>query len=480
MSYTSSGFVLFLAAAVCLYYLMPRKARWLILLSASIFFYVFSVHSIKVLAVFLFTYLVTWLGGILLENENRRQTAKPWMLIFLCMTAMAPLLVCKAASFGAPEWFRKSLIVPLGMSFYCMQAGAYLADVYKEKTHAQKNPLRFLLFISFFPQIIQGPIPRYEQLGRQLFKGHPFRQENLLKGFYLLLWGFFLKMMIADRAAAAVNTIFEGFPMYSGGYALLGGVLYSLQLYADFLSCVTLSQGAARLFGIELIDNFHQPYLATSVADFWRRWHISLSSWFRDYIYIPLGGNRKGRVRKDLNILAVFLASGIWHGDNIDSIRFVVWGILHAFYQIVGGYTRPLQNRIYDFMGMEENSLPRIVIQRIITFFLIMLGWIIFRAGSLQQGIQMIVSIFTVWNPWIFMDGSLLEIGLGWPDWCLLILSVMALVSVSLKQREGSLSDWLLHQHLFIRWSICLLAIAVIWVFGCYGSKAVSFIYGGF
>ena len=208
-----------------------------------------------------------------------------------------PLVVTKNGDFVLKSLLhRKSYpwIVPVGMSFYTLQMISYLVDIFRGKIKAQRNLGKFALFVTFFPQVVQGPIPRYEQLGNQLYEGHPFEEKEFCKGLQLIVWGFFLKLMIADKASIVVNQVFDHWKAYQGCYVLVAGVLYSIQLYTDFLSCVCLSKGVAELFGIHLADNFRRPYLAESVKEFWGRWHISLSSWLRDYIYIPLGGIREG------------------------------------------------------------------------------------------------------------------------------------------------------------------------------------------
>ena len=278
-----------------------------------------------------------------------------------------------------------------------------------------------------------------------------------------------------------VNRVFDNWEIYTGGYVLLAGVLYSLQLYADFSACVYLAKGVAGLFGIELEDNFRQPYFSRSVKEFWGRWHITLSSWLKDYIYIPLGGNRKGKLRKWLNLCIVFAVSGMWHGAGL---KYVFWGLMHAVYQIAGELTAPVRRRIYRVLRIEENDLPAIVVQRGMTFFWVMLAWIIFRAESLRAGLQMLRNLFTVYNPWIFWNDSIYVLGLDIKECMLLFLTVLFLFAVSRRQEKmaGTVGEWLLDQHLLTRWTVYLVAVLLIVVFGTYGYgfNAFDFIYGGF
>ena len=340
--------------------------------------------------------------------------------------------------------------------------------------------LKYALFITFFPQIIQGPIPRYEKLGNELFEGHTFNSQGFMNGIQLIIWGFFLKFMIADKASIIVNTVFNNFATYNGLYVWIAAILYSLQLYTDFLACVTLSQGISLLFGISIDDNFQRPYFATSVKDFWRRWHMSLSSWLRDYVYIPLGGNRKGTCRKNINLLITFIVSGIWHGGQWS---FVFWGLLHALYQIVGQFTKKMQKKAFQLLYIDWNSMVGIFIRRTFTFFWVMLAWIIFRATNLKIGLQMIKRMFTAFNPWIFFDNSLFRLGLSQKEWEVLIFAIVVLVLVStLQERCFRIRNWFGHQAFLVRWIVYLASICCIWVLGTYGYgfDAKDFIYGGF
>ena len=357
---------------------------------------------------------------------------------------------------------------------------SYLADVFMGRITAQKNPARFLLYAIFFPQIVQGPIPRYDRLAGQLYEGHRFDERMVVGGFYRILWGFFLKLMIADRAARYVNWVYDLDHEYVGCYVLVAGILYSIELYADFAACISISKGVANLFGIELADNFHHPYLAVSVKDFWRRWHMSLSEWLKDYVYIPLGGSRKGKIRTYINLTLTFLVSGIWHGAGL---RFIVWGLMHAAYQIIGQLTQKLQRKAARALGLEKAPGASLWIRRIWTFLCVMTAWIIFRAESLRKGLQMLGSMFQVKNIWIFTNDALLLQALDWKEWVVLAASVLILFVVSLKQEQGvSFSELVFRQPVSVRWGLYLAAIFGIMTYGVYGMgyDAQAFIYGGF
>lgn len=480
MAFITFGFYLFLAAVVVLYYVFPLRFRWCILLAGSMAFYWYvGQFSLMRIGLMLGAAAVCWLAGILIKKGGKGK--KLWLCLALIITTL-PLLVIKEGPFLAqlagsilPGW-----IAPVGIAFYTMQMISYVADVYSGKAEPEQNPLKFLLFVSFFPQIIQGPIPRYNQLAPQLLEGHRFEEQTFVKGFMLVLWGFFLKLCVADKAGIVVNAIFDSYPTYQGMYVLLAGVLYSFQLYADFLACTSFAQGIAALFGIELVDNFYHPYFATSIKDFWRRWHISLSSWLRDYIYIPLGGNRKGKLRKYSNLLLTFVVSGIWHGAGY---KFVFWGLLHGLYQILGEVLAPVKKQLARIVHAEKHPGTTKIFQRLCTFCLVMLAWIIFRAEHLSTALSMIRSIFAVHNPWIFTNDALFTLGLGWKECVILLLNLFVLLVVSTKQEQGCcLREKILRQSLPVRWCIYIGIILYILVFGTYGYgySAQAFIYGGF
>lgn len=469
MTYTSFAFYVLLIATLVAYYIMPKKYRWLVLLAANFCFIWLATKSISKLVLFAGTIAVSYGLALLLKNNKNR-----FLLWGAIIVSAAPLLIDRAlglVSSKVPTTILDSVIIPLGLSFYTMQIVAYLVDVYRDKIEPQSNLLKYALFVSFFPQMIQGPIPRYEQLSEQLLEGHSFSERNFMRGIQLIIWGFFLKFMIADKAGIVVDTVFDNYSSYKGLYIWIAGTLYSLQLYADFLGCVTLSQGVSQLFGINLIDNFYHPYFADSIKDFWRRWHISLSSWLRDYIYIPLGGNRKGTTRKNINLLATFAVSGLWHGG---SIKFLFWGLMHGAYQVIEGL-------IPVFSKKHEGA--KHLVQVLVNCFLVMIAWIVFRADSLVAGIKMIYRMFRWFNPWILFDGAIYDLGLVQREWEVLILSTIVLFVVSRKQENGLvIRDAFQERSTAVRWTVYILAILAIWVCGTYGFgyDATDFIYGGF
>ena len=482
MVYISFNFYLFIIAVLLIYYIIPLRQRWIALLVGSILFYWHLSQGSKLLffSLILSTFL-SWILSHLIKRDKKRKKIFLWLsMLFLVL----PLVYFKEypiiLSSFRHIYIQDNWIVPVGISFFSLQLISYNVDVYKGTIDAERNYFKYLLFASFFPQIIQGPIPRYEQLSEQLYSGNRFDERKFVKGFMLILWGFFLKLCIADKAGIIVNKVFDNYPTYNGIYILVAGILYSFQLYADFLSCTSLAQGIANLFGIDIIDNFWHPYFAISVKDFWRRWHISLSSWLKDYIYIPMGGNRKGKVRKYLNIFATFAISGIWHGSGY---KYLFWGMLHGFYQVFGELFAPIKNILFKKFKVSENCLGYNIFRRITTFLLIMLAWIIFRANSLRNGLSMIISMITVWNPWILTNDALYSLGLSWKEVHVLVLCLIILMIVSTIQEHGiNIRDCILKQNIILRWIIYIGAILFITIFGTYGYgfDAQAFIYGGF
>ena len=481
MGYFSFQYALIVAAAFILYHLTHLQYRWLVLFIASIAFYIVCVKNPIQLVCFAATIIVAFAGGLIIERCKINKGIARSVYLASIVLVLIPLFASKllvsthlAGSF--------SLVVPVGVSYYTLQLIAYLSDVYHEKIAASRKFFRFFLFVSFFPQIIQGPIPRYDQLYPQLIKGHRFDPDDILSGVHMIIWGLFLKTMIADRAGTVVNNVFDNAPAYLGIYALTAGILYSIQLYADFQACVKISQGVSRLFGIKLIDNFHQPYFSRSIGEFWRRWHISLSTWLRDYVYIPLGGGRKSEFRKDLNQVIVFLISGIWHMSHILSYQFLIWGGMHAFYQVVERKTGNFRSRIRKRMKIEDDSLIHVAVSRVVTCFLVMIAWIMFRASNALVGVRLISSIFMTHNPWILWDDSLLRLGLTWKEWIILSVSIVIMGIADALNERSNAEEWFMKQHCLLRWVACVFILSLIFVFGSYGHgyNAASFIYGGF
>lgn len=483
MNYISIIFYVFIVGALILFYLSPSKHRWKVLLGVNILFYAYVDN--KSFFLFILTIVFSWCVGLFIEkieNSSVRKEIKKIFMFFSILIVLSPLFLVKYSEFVLSLFGKRlnlSIAVPIGISYYSLQIISYLVDIKRKNIEPERNLFKYALYISYFPQILQGPIARYSQMNEQLRKEYKFDEITFVKGIHLIIWGFFLKMMIADKVAIVVNEIFDNYEMYIGWYVILGGVLYSTQLYADFLACVTISQGVSLLFGIEVVDNFKHPYSAVSVKDFWHRWHISLSTWLRDYVYIPLGGNQKGKFSKYCNLIITFIVSGAWHGAGF---KYIMWGMLHAFYQIIEDMLMPIKKYVWESSILRKIREIRVYCERLITYVCVMMAWIVFRADSLRVAITMLKNIVKVNNIWIFFDGSIMRLGLSLRQLFVLSISVGIMYVISKYQQRICVRDCILKQNIWIRWGMYIGSIIAILVFGTYGNgfDAQSFIYGGF
>ncbi len=322
-----------------------------------------------------------------------------------------------------------------------------------------------------------GPIERSGNLLKQLFEPHSFSFGDFIEGLYLMLWGYFLKLVIADRIAVYVDAVFDDIVTYRGYYLTVAVILFAIQIYCDFAGYSVIAKGVARVFGIELMENFDAPYLSKSVAEFWRRWHISLTSWFRDYLYIPLGGNRRGELRKNLNILIVFLVSGLWHGA---SFNYIAWGGINGVYQIIGSYLKKPRIALKNALRIDDNSLGAGIIKTVITFLLVDFSWIFFRAGGFAMALEVIRSILTVHNPWILFDGSLFNFSLDEGEFFVLFIAILVLLFADvMKKRKVVIRNVIMKQDWLSQSLVVSFSILLILVFGIWGEgyDAQNFIY---
>lgn len=495
MLFNSLHFLIFFPIVVGLYYLIPQKFRTYWLLAASYYFYM--CWNAKYVILLLTSTIVTYVSGVLLERcgrgdiEEKSRIRRKKLCVAVCFILnLSILFVFKYLNFGleslqqifaqlhiALNVPKVDLLLPVGISFYTFQALGYTMDVYRGGIYAEKNFFRYALFVSFFPQLVAGPIERSKNLLRQLDRPEKPGFDSLRDGFLLMLWGYFLKVVLADRIAVFVDTVYGDFETYTGVYLIVATVLFAVQIYCDFSGYSVIAMGTAEILGIRLMENFDAPYLASSVAEFWRRWHISLSSWFRDYLYIPLGGNRKGRVRKYCNLLVTFGVSGLWHGADWS---YVIWGLLNGVWQIIGDIAAPVRKKLARVLDMKENSLSHKFLQMATTFFLVDLAWVFFRADSAFAALRIIKRMFTAKNHWVWFDGSLYQCGLNQKNFTLMIWGILLLLAADICKYKGiKLRAVLVKQDDWAQCMTVVVAVLGILLFGMWGVgyDAANFIY---
>lgn len=528
MSFVSLNFVIFVAAAAGAYFLCPAKYRWGILLAASQFFYLLtSPHTYVFL---LFTTITTFCGGIFIERQTEcyknfvkehkeeldRKQKKEWkarydrkkrrillavlllnlgILAFVkyfkvYLNTLSRLLELESISFEA------GILIPLGISFYTFQSLGYLIDIYREQYKADRNPLKFALFVSWFPQIIQGPISRYDQLAEQLYEPHFFQYERVKFGIQLMMWGWFKKLVIADRVAVFVNQVFDRYTEYTGFYAILGVIGYTIQIYGDFSGGMDIARGVSQIFGIDLTLNFKRPYFATNIPEFWRRWHITLGAWCRDYIFYPISlskffgklgkssrkllGDRIGKLVPVIFAqLITFFVIGIWHGAEF---KYTAYGLYQAVFIIGGILFEPFIIRLTELLRINTKAFSWRLFQISRTFILIVIGRFFSRGASFTAALWMMKHSLDL-NPGIFFNGDIFTLGLTPKDFILLGFCLVFWIIISVIQECGySVRQLIAQQNAVFRWMIYLAGIFAVMAFGVYGIgyDAGSFIYRGF
>lgn len=483
MLFNSLQYLVFFPVVLLAYFLLPQKMKHVWLLGASYYFYMG--WNAKYVVLLLLTTILTYTGAWILERHR-----KGWILFLVIAINVGILFYFKYAQFawhnlaalcktaGIPfEERRLDILLPVGISFFTFQAIGYTIDVYRKEIEREKHFLRYALFVAFFPQLVAGPIERSQNLLKQLEKTYPFSYDRMREGILLMIWGFFLKLVIADRAAVFVDTVFGDTEKYGGIYIPAACLLFAFQIYCDFSGYSIIAMGSARILGLELTDNFHAPYFSKSVGEFWRRWHISLSSWFRDYLYIPLGGSRKGRLRTYGNLMAVFLISGLWHGA---AWTYVVWGGLNGLFQVAEHGTKGLRRRVRLALGIREHGFSHRVLQRVITFVMVDFTWFFFRVKGLRSSLSVLKRVVTGYNPWILFDEGLFQCGLNRRNFYLLVLSIGVLMAADgAKDRGICVRERILAQDFWFRWLVFAGGALFVLIFGMWGGNydAKNFIY---
>ena len=541
MTYTSLNFIFFVLATALVYFVLPfKKYRWTVLLAASIFFYCTWSYQLGAFMLFttLSTYLIAlWLNRVSLKSkavlkehksewsrdDKKKYKNKTKVRMRLVMTlalllnfgilaflkyynffagSLNDILGAFSLDFSAPSL---KLILPLGISFYTFQSMGYIVDVYREKTAPQKNPLKLLLFVSFFPQIIQGPISIYDQLAVQLFEGHDFDFTRFKHGCELIMWGFFKKLVIADRAVIAITAVTADYNKFGGTTLTFTVLLYALQLYADFSGGIDISRGVAQIFGVDTIDNFKRPYFSRSINEYWRRWHISLGAWLKNYLFYPVAmsnafitaskkmkGTRFGKTAAGAHIskvlptsvasLIVFLVVGIWHGA---SWKYVAFGAWNGMIIMVSILLEPLFISAKDKLHIKDTNIPFMLFQMFRTFLIVLVGYVFDVAPSFSQAMRTFWLFFTNQN---FKLGysQISDLGLGKKDYLVVLIGGLIIFIASIIQERAKngmdIRHMLDRKPFILRFALLFVALISIVVFGIYGSgySAADFVYAQF
>ena len=467
--FTSSEFVLFLLATIVLFYFVTQLGQRVLLLVANYVFYMWMKPAFGFLL--LAGTIVTYVAARAIQSRvlGLRRT---WMVAGIVIM-LGQLVLFKYADFflsglgwllGWENCPELGLLLPIGISFYSFASAGYLIDVYRGKTEAERSFLDCALFLSFFPSILSGPIPRGRELLPQFKYRHSLKTEALRRGLLRFVWGAAKKMVIVDALAVVVNTAYAAPDNYTGGQLLFAVIVYSLYIYLDFSSYSDMAIGVAWMLGFQLPENFSAPYCAGTVQGFWRGWHMSLTGWFREYLFFPLGGSRVPQWRTYLNILIVFAVSGLWHGA---AITFVIWGVLNGAYQVVGQLTKPLRDRLKQHLQIKENAPLLVAVRIVFVFALITAAWVFFRAESAGQAMFIIKRILLILRDG-FGGESILKLGLSARR---LVVAAVAMIPVVVedvrKARGVSPLEW---ERKPYHYCIALAALlVVIAVFGAYG-----------
>jgi len=476
MLFNSFQFLIFFPVVTALYFLLPHKWRWLHLLVASCVFYCAFI-PVYILILF-FTIGIDYVAGIAIENAtNPRRKA---FLIVSLVANIGVLAVFKYYNFfvGNVDTLLHGfglagnalpfldIILPIGLSFHTFQAMSYTIEVYRGNQKAERHLGIYALYVMFYPQLVAGPIERPQNVLHQFHEKHDFDNYRVAHGLRIMLWGYLMKVVVADRLAIYVNAVYNNAHQHNGTTLALATIFFAFQIYCDFAGYSYIAIGAAEVMGIKLMTNFRRPYFSKSIAEFWSRWHISLSTWFRDYLYIPLGGNRRSVPRRYFNLFFVFLVSGLWHGANW---TFVIWGALNGFYLIFAIVTKDLRERVAERLGLLR--YPRLfeATQILVTFLLASFAWIFFRASSLEVATTVVSRIFTQPGRLYLGDNPALLFN------CFLAIAVLLLIEFRHEYATGAFS-FANNRNPYVRYASYVAAVTVLLLLGVFdGGQFIYF-----
>lgn len=527
MSFTTVAFFVFLLAGIVVYYVLPKNVQWIWLLILSYIYY--FTFSIKASLFMVFATVTIYFGGIWLQNiqntgdrylKDNKETLsredkkaykeslrrkKRWVLFLILLLDFGMLAVVKYSNFaieninsvlglmGKEPIGLLGMGLPLGISFFTFQSVSYAIDVYQGKYECEKNIFKMGLFVSFFPQLLQGPIGRYDRLGKQLYSGHSFNLKNVEYGLQRIGWGLFKKVVIADRAAVLVLNVFNNYEAYSGFHYIMAVLMYSVDLYMDFSGGIDIVIGAAQMFGITMDENFRQPYFSKSIGEFWRRWHITLGTWMKDYIFYPMSLSKKmnkfgkwgkkhfcNTFGRTLPIcfanIVIFFIVGIWHGA---AWKYIAYGLYNGFIIAISNLLEPVYKKLLNKFHINATSRGWTLWQIIRTFILVNIGWYFDMADSVSQALCMIrwsIQGFSLSQ----FNSSLLDLGIEARDYIIIIAGCIIVFIISVLKEKGiAIRESIAAKPLAVRWAAYYALIAVILIFGYIGATQ-GFIYANF
>ncbi len=470
MLFNSLDFAIFFPIVFCLYWLFSKKLilRNALILIASYIFYGWWDPRFLILIV-ISSFIDFYIGKALQNTENQKK--RKLLLYGSLAVNLGFLIYFKYANFfietfvDAFTFFGRAIqvnslniILPVGISFYTFQTLSYTIDIYRKQLTPTKDWLSFFAFVSFFPQLVAGPIERASHLLPQFYETHKFKYSQVKSGLLLMAFGLFKKMVIADRVAVYVNQVYNNPTDYHGFEIILGTVLFAFQIYCDFSGYSDIAIGAARTMGFDLMKNFDSPYFSKSITEFWRRWHISLSTWFRDYVFIPLGGSRNGKYKTYANLFIVFVVSGLWHGA---AMTFVIWGFIHGVIIVIEKASVNFRKNAYDQLGLSKNTFSNRLFFSLITFIIVCFAWLFFRANSLNDSMLLISNMFN----FSVKNSSIYDIGWSALDFDIALLSIVALLIFEYLRTKFNLYKAFNNQNVIFRWASYGIIVSIIFVY---------------
>ncbi|MET3730119.1 D-alanyl-lipoteichoic acid acyltransferase DltB (MBOAT superfamily) [Fictibacillus halophilus] len=483
MTFISIEFLLFLAITVLLNYIIPHRLRWILLLVASYVFY--ASLSIQFILLLLISTAFTYFTGIFIEKQETKKQKKKAMVVGISVLlfflgwfkyfnfvneSLRSLATFMGWNYAIPY---QEIVLPLAISFYTFQAVSYLVDIFYGKQKAERHYGYFSVYFAFFPQLVAGPIERAKKLIPQLKVEQRLNYENLVYGMKRIAWGFFKKTLIADRLAPIVASVYDS-PNPTGSEIVLATILFSIQLYADFSACSDIAIGSARMLGINLTENFKQPHFAVSIADFWSRWHITLSTWLRDYIFFPLCKGKKKRSQIYFAIVITFLVSGIWHGA---AWTFIIWGLIHGFYRVFGDATKSYRESMASFIRLDRSPVLHRWLKIAITFLLVCFSRVFFRSDTVAQAFdhaKLFLSISS-WSPVGMIKAF--EIFPLFDLLLFIFFFIILQLFQYIERNNGSTWEFLSKRSTFTRLAFYIFLIFSVLILGVTGD---GFVYGGF